>query len=349
MTGVLSIILVLAGLIFFHEMGHFICARLVGVGVRSVSIGFGKPLLQWRGKKTNYRLSLIPLGGYADLVGMRAKDELEPPFSKEDAYYAKSPLKRLLAVAGGPFFNFVLAWLLYWGLFWSGSALILPELGAVRPDSAAAEAGLAPGDIITGINERDIASWDDLLYEVQSGQGAVMLVRALRGERELSFVVAPRPFTLENGRVAYLMGVAASMRFVERPFFTACLDALRETWNKTVFIGQMVAGLFSRPEELTENLGGPVMVAQTVHQQATHAGLAGVLKITALLSINLGLLNLLPIPALDGGHIIFNLLELVFRRPVPERIQAACTYCGFVLLIGLMLAVTALDVLRLTG
>jgi regulator of sigma E protease len=147
----------------------------------------------------------------------------------------------------------------------------------------------------------------------------------------------------------YFLGVVGSGSFIRMGFWQAGVQAFKEAWSKTLFIAEMVGRLFSQESSLRDNLGGPVMVAQTVHQQATHAGIIGVLKLTALLSINLGLLNLLPIPVLDGGHVLFNSIEMIFRRPIPERVQNLCTYLGFALLIVLMLLATAFDLFRLAG
>lgn len=353
MIGVIAIVLVLAGLIFFHELGHFLAARAVGIGVRTFSIGFGKALFSWKRGKTRYQLSLIPLGGYVDLVGMSKEDQIEPPFTQADAYLAKSPAKRLFTVAAGPVFNIILAWFIYWGLVWSGAGLMLPEVGKVMPESAAARAGILPGDTVRRVGDTEIRFWDDILFNVQSSRGEPLEVAVLRDGRELVFAIAPDAVSGEDDKgkpfTVYLLGIVGSERVAEKGFFAAGVEGFKEAMGKTTLIVKLVAHMFSSEGSVADNLGGPVLVAQAVHEQATTTGLIGVLKITAILSINLGLLNLLPIPALDGGHVLFNLIELVFRRPVPERFQASVTYLGFVFLIGVMLLATALDVFRIVS
>lgn len=353
MIGVIAIILVLAGLIFFHELGHFLAARAMGIGVRTFSIGFGKALVSWQGRKTRYQISMIPLGGYVDLVGMSKEDVIEPPFTQNDSYGQKSPARRLVTVAAGPLFNIVLAWFIYWGLLWSGAGLVLPEVGDLKPGSPAVQAGILPGDMIKRVGEVEIRYWDDVLFNVQRSQGESMEVAVTRNGYEHVFNIKPEVLSGEDDKgkpyKVYLLGVVASGRLAERGFLESAGDGFKEAWSKTTLIVKLVAQMFSREGSVTENLGGPVLVAQTVHQQATAFGLTGVLKITALLSINLGLLNLLPIPALDGGHVLFNIIEWVARRPVPERIQAIFTYCGFIFLIGVMVMATALDVFRMVG
>lgn len=353
MIGGIAIVLVLAGLIFFHELGHFLAARAMGIGVRTFSVGFGKALVSWRGKKTRYQISMIPLGGYVDLVGMSKDDNIEAPFTAEDSYNNKGPLKRLVTVAAGPLFNIVLAWFIYWGLAWGGVGLALPEIEAVMPDSAAEKAGVMPGDMITRIDDMDIRFWDDIPLHVQAGKGATMQITVLRNGAEHILAAMPHTVTGEddNGKpyTVYLLGIAGSGRIAEMGFFAAGSKGFEEAMGKTTLVIKLVRQMFSSEGSIKDNLGGPIMVGQTVHHQATHAGVTGVLKLAALLSINLGLLNLLPIPALDGGHVVFNSIELVCRRPVPERFQASATYLGFVFLIGVMILATALDLFRIAS
>lgn len=352
-TGIAAIVLVLAGLIFFHELGHFCAARLMGIGVRTFSIGFGRALVSWQGKKTRYQLSLVPLGGYVDLVGMQKDEEIEAPFTEQDSYSQKSPVRRLVTVIAGPLFNIVLAWFIYWGLMMGGQGLMLPEVGSVNLESPAAQAGILPGDMFISINGNDTVYWEDVLYSVQTSQGKALEVRVERQGQPLVFSVTPYAmhYNDDSGKenTIYLMGVVASERYMQKGFFEAGADGFKAAWSKTLLIVNLVKQMFGSDVSLSDNLGGPVMVAQTVHNQATSSGIIGVLKLAALLSINLGLLNLLPIPALDGGHVMFNTIELLFRRPVPERIQTTVTYFGFMFLIGLMILATAFDVFRLVG
>lgn len=328
-------------------------ARAVGIGVRTFSIGFGRALFSWKRGKTRCQIGMIPLGGYVDLVGMSKDDIIEPPFTQDDAYLSKSPARRLLTVAAGPLFNIVLAWFIYWGLVWGGMGLMLPEVGDVKPDSAAARAGIHPGDMITRVGDVEIRFWDDILFNVQSSKGEAIEVAVLRDGRERVFSIAPDAVTGENDKgkpfTVYILGIVGSGQVAEKGFLAAGAEGFKEAMGKTTLVVKLVAHMFSGEGSVTENLGGPVLVARAVHDQATSAGLIGVLKITAILSINLGLLNLLPIPALDGGHVLFNVIEVVFRRPVPERFQARVTYFGFMFLIGVMILATALDVFRIVS
>lgn len=350
MSGVVAIVLVLAGLIFFHELGHFLAARSLGIGVETFSIGFGKALASWKGKKTTYQLSLIPLGGYVSLVGEATESEIPEPFTKAESFALRPPLHRLIVVTAGPLFNMVLAWFIYWGLFAGGLSFAMPEVGDVLPESPAALAQIQKGDIIRKINADNITGWEDILMQVQMSKGSPLALTLEREGKLLNLELIPTERTVVNKDdktfTFWQIGIVSSGRMVKVGFFDAALMGLKETWDKTIMIGRIAGGLFTGKVPLSD-VGGPIMVADTVHQQATHGGVLAVLKLTAMLSINLGLLNLLPIPALDGGHVFFNLTELIFRRPVPPKIQSAATYMGFVFLVGLMFMATGFDIFRL--
>jgi regulator of sigma E protease len=284
---------------------------------------------------------------------MQKDEEIAAPFTEGESYSARGPSQRLFTVAMGPLFNIVLAWVIYWGLMIGGTGLLLPEVGRVNPESPAAVAGIQPGDMFTSINGTGITYWEDVLFSVQRSRGKTVDVKVDRHGQNYTFNITPDSITFEDDqgreRTIYLMGVIASGRYMQKGFFEAGINSFKAAWSKTLLIANLVKQLFTRENSVTENLGGPVMIAQTVHNQAANSGLVGVLKLTALLSINLALLNLLPIPALDGGHIMFNTIELIFRRPVPESVQVYFTYCGIIFLIGLMLLATALDIFRLVG
>ena len=353
MLGIIAIILVLGGLIFFHELGHFMAARLLGIGVETFSIAFGKSIWSRQGKKTRYKLGILPLGGYVSLAGERDAKEISEPFTKAESFALRPPLHRLLLVIAGPLFNILLAWLIYWGLFAGGQVFIMPEVGKVLQDSPADEAGLVPGDIVVSVSGHKITGWEDMLFQVRRSNGVPMLFEVERGGRlhEFEITAVQHQFTDAGGKsfFRWLVGIEASKRMMEKGLFEAAVSGLRETWNTIVLIGVVLGDLFTGEEAIKDSVGGPVMIGQTIHSQATHGGLQAVLKLSAMLSINLGLLNLLPIPALDGGHVFFNLIETIFRRPVPVKIQSTLTYAGFSFLIVLMMLATVFDLFRLSG
>ncbi|MDL2314204.1 RIP metalloprotease RseP [Desulfovibrio sp. OttesenSCG-928-C14] len=350
MIGTISIILVLGGLIFFHELGHFLMARALGIGVKTFSVGFGPALLSKQGAKTRYQLSVVPLGGYVSLLGEHDEEDLPPPFTRRESFALRPAWQRLLVVAAGPVFNLVLALLLFWFLFWQGNFFALPEIGQVQPGSPAAEAGLEPGDIIRGVDGENTPTWNLMFGHIQESSGREMLLNVERNGQIREIRVAAREVKVQApGQEAeaseWQVGIISSGRKVTYGFAESARLGYAECARITGLIGDFVKNLFTGRSSV-KDVGGPVLLAQIVHRQAD-AGLMPVLYVTAFISINLGLLNLLPIPALDGGHILFYAVEMIFRRPVPPRVQNVAMYLGLGLLITLMLMATVFDIFRL--
>jgi len=350
--SIIAVTIVLGGLIFFHELGHFAVAKLFGVGVTTFSLGFGPRLFGVRHNNTDYKVSAIPLGGYVNMVGEQPGVDLPSGFTREHSFTARPAWQRMLIVAAGPFFNFFLAILIYWGIFWSQGLLVLvPEVGSVLDNSPAMEAGLLQGDVIQSVNGRPIETWEELLQIVGQAEGRELTLGIGRDGQATQVRLTPRMLTRttifgEETRVP-MIGVAASGKTESVPVgggsaFTAALD---QTWNVLVLTVQGVIKMIERVIPV-ETIGGPIMIAQLVSQQAQE-GLVNVLALTALISINLGFLNLLPIPVLDGGHILFFAIESVTGRPLSERWQSITIRIGLALILALMLLAIYNDVARI--
>lgn len=345
MESVLSVALVLGGLIFFHELGHFAVARMFGIGVVTFSLGFGPKLFGFKMGATRYLLSAIPLGGYVQLAAQDPEDEAPADFPPKTHFRLRPAWQRMLVVAAGPGFNFILAWLIFWGLFLSyGRMEVLPVIGQVQKDSPAEIAGILPDDRVVAIDGKPVLRWDDLAGTVrQTGEKPVTLdiERGPDGAASrVQVTLTPRMQVTKNifgeeERVP-LLGLVSAGKIMSTPLGTGSSagEALGRTWEVVSMTLQGMLKLIQRVVPL-ENLGGPIMIAQLVSRQAAE-GLANVLALTAVISINLGILNLLPIPVLDGGHILFYTLETVFRRPVSQRWQQLTTRAGLAFLIGLM-------------
>lgn len=349
---IVAIVLVLGGLIFFHELGHFLAARLQGMGVAVFSLGFGPTLLSTRWGKTEYRLSAIPLGGYVSLVGEEAEAPLPDGFTQKESFSERPAWQRFLVVLAGPLFNILLAWLLCWGLAWHmGEAQLLPQLGAVEPNGPAEKAGLRKGDIVLSVNDTPIGSWNALAESITGSGGKAMILTVERDARARTFTVTPRTIvrkTIFGEDISlWQIGIRSSGKAEYTPLtlWGAALSGARKTWEMSSLIWQGIVKLFQRVVPL-DQVGGPIMIAQMVGEQA-HQGLANLLLLTALISINLGILNLFPIPVLDGGHLLFLGLEMLFRRPLPRRLQILTMKIGLFLLIALMILATSNDLWRL--
>ncbi|WP_462323347.1 RIP metalloprotease RseP [Desulfoplanes sp.] len=337
----LAIILVLGALIFFHELGHFLVARSMNIGVKAFSLGFGPRIWKKTWGETEYRLSALPLGGYVQLVGENVDDELPEGFLPGQSFALRPPWQRMLVVAAGPVFNFILAWLIYWGIFFAqGQTQLLPTIGDILPDSPAQAAGIEPGDQITAVDGRPITYWQDLSRAIQASRGNAL---ALAIDRQTSLVtvqVTPHLQERKNifgeTKMVPMVGITAAgeTTTIKLSPLEAGWEGMAQTWALSKLTFQGLVKLVERVVPL-DNIGGPIMIAQMVGQQA-HEGLVNLLAITALISINLGLLNLLPIPVLDGGHILFCLIEMVRRRPLDERLQQITMRLGLAFLLALM-------------
>lgn len=355
---ILSIVIVLGGLIFFHELGHFLMARALGMGVSTFSLGFGPKILKHKFGKTEYALSLIPLGGYVALVGESDASDIPQGFSQQESFAHRPAWQRLLVIAAGPTANILLAFILCWTLaFGWGTPVMQPVIGAVQSESPAMMEGLRPGDRIETIDGQPISSWEAMSNAINESKGKPMSIIVLRPGKDnapdetLDLTITAKESTRKTifgeEETAWLIGVRAGNAVATEPesFWSAARSGAIQTWNMVSLTWQSFVKLAQRVVPL-DQVGGPIMIAQMVGEQA-HQGLAGLLALTALISVNLGILNLLPIPVLDGGQILFCILEIIFRRPVPLRAQEYATRVGIVLLLGLMVLATFNDVWRL--
>ncbi len=352
MTTVIYAVLVLGALIFFHELGHFAVARWLGMGVSRFSLGFGPRLCGIKKGQTDYCLSLVPLGGYVALVGESDETDIPEGFTPQESFALRPAWQRLLVVAAGPLANFLLAWLLCWGLAWGwGQSKILPDIGMVMENSAAQEAGIQKGDRVLSIDGKAIATWEAMSAAIAESRGTPMHMTLQRGETQISVTLSARESTRKTifgeDEKAWLAGVRASGAFETEPltFWQAARAGTARTWELIDLTWQGFVKLAQRVVPM-DQVGGPIMIAQMVGQSA-EVGLGAVLGLAALISINLGILNLLPVPVLDGGQIVFCVLEMIFRRPLSEKARGIAMRIGFFLLVALMLLATYNDIVRI--
>jgi len=350
-TNIFAFIIVLGVLIFFHEFGHFLIARLFGVGVEKFSLGFGPRLI---GKKigiTDYRLSAVPLGGYVKMVGEEPDAEIDPadlPLS----FTHKHVVKRMLIVVAGPVFNILLAILIFFGIFLiSGKLIMKPSVGSVRAGSPAAAAGLIKGDLITVINGTEISNWDEMAAIINASQGKTLDLSVRRQESILDFSIAPERVPTQNifgeNVQRYVIGITASGETYSKELnpFEALGESLTQSYKvielMVVIIGKLIKGDIS-----TNTLGGPIMIAQMAGDSAK-AGVGSLIFFIALISINLAIINLLPIPVLDGGHLLFFLIEAIKGSPVSIKVREVAQQVGLFILILLMILVFYNDITRI--
>ncbi len=350
--SIITVLLVLGGLIFFHELGHYLMARAFGMGVSTFSLGFGPKLWSRTIGKTEYCLSAVPLGGYCALVGEESGEDLPQGFTRDEYFSDRPAWQRLLVVLAGPIANILLAWILCIGLAYGyGQAQLIPSIGTVQENSPAAAAGLKSGDIILSVDGQDIDDWVVMAKAINDSAGKPMQLSVDRAGTIQNFTLTAKSATRKTifgeDQETWVIGVKASgeTAHIDIGFFDSIGAGAERTWTMLELTWTGFVKLFQRVVPL-DQVGGPIMIVQIVGQQASE-GLANVLSIAALISINLGILNLLPIPMLDGGHIVFFLLEMVFRRPLPARVREISGQVGFFLLIGLMVLATFNDIMRL--
>ena len=344
-------LLVLSGLIFFHELGHYLMARAVGVSVEVFSIGFGKKLFSFYKFNTQWSISAIPLGGY---VKMKGQDDSDPSKKSYDAdsYTTKTPLQKILILLAGPGANFVLAFILYFFIALGSPNVLSPVIGSVVKDSPAFVAGLESNDTITAINGTAIESWKDMAKLISAAEGTLTLTIKRNGYLEQK-VLEPKLQMATNmfGEKKQRKMIGISSAGVTHPLKLSFGETFSYASEQTLFASTMIfTGLKKLifGEVPAKDLGGVISIVKLT-SDATAAGWMSVLFFAALISVNLGVLNLLPIPALDGGHIMFNLYELIFRREASEQVVMNLTIGGWVILFGLMGLGLFNDITRLVG
>ncbi|HLD23840.1 MAG TPA: RIP metalloprotease RseP [Sulfuricurvum sp.] len=340
---------VLSVLIFIHELGHFSAARFFGVYVEVFSIGFGKKLLSFQWIGTQWQISAIPLGGY---VKMKGQDDLDPTSlsSDNDSYNSKKPWQRIIILLAGPLANFALAWLLFYAIALGGPQSLSPVIGKVVKESPAEIAGLQKGDIVLSINGESISEWNELSDHIKASVGGLTL-QIERGGSIHNLTVHPKITETQNifkeTIQQRMVGIAPAgmTHTMDLSVVGALAYASEETYNSSLLIFQSVQKLLTGVVPAKE-VGGVVSIVQ-ITADASSYGWMSLFFFAALISVNLGVLNLLPIPALDGGHIMFNLYEMILRKAPSEAVITQLTIGGWVMLLGLMSLGLYNDITRL--
>ena len=347
----MAFIIVIGILVFIHEFGHFIAARLCGVGVEVFSLGFGPKILKKRIGRTQYCLAAIPLGGYVKMVGEEPGATIDPE-DLNSSFTHKSLLQKIIIVAAGPFFNFFLAIFIFYVLYqFSGVYLVKPIVGEVMEDSPALAAGINAGDVIKEINQNKIESFEDISRIVSASQGKQLDIIVERDGRFKGLALSP---VLKPGKNVFgeeiekyvigIVGVKDSFHKSLNPF-AALWRSITDTYGLVkltlLSVVKMISGSVS-----ADNLGGPLMIAQMAGEQAK-AGIMHFAWFIALLSVNLGIINLFPIPVLDGGHLLFFGIEAATGKSVSDKLREKLTQFGAAVLVALMVFVFYNDIVRM--
>ncbi len=351
MITVISAVVVLGILIFVHELGHFLVAKRAGVGVTTFSLGFGPRLFGIKKGETDYRLSLVPLGGFVRMVGENPGEEVAPEDIPRS--FSHKPLGwRAAIVIAGPLSNLIFALLIY---FLVVAAWGLPTLstlvGDVVKGAPAAAAGVQKGDRVLAIDGKPVKHWGEMVQAIQGSAGRPVELTLDRGGRKVLVSIHPRREDVTDvfgeKRQVYRVGIMAGQEHMTQKvgLWPAAKLAVKKTYWAGELIALSVIKLIEHKVPL-DSIGGPIMIAQ-VAGEAAAVGLAPLLNLTGLISVNLALLNLLPIPALDGGHLFFFLVEAIRRKPVSIAAREKAQQVGMALLILLMVIIFYNDIARI--
>jgi regulator of sigma E protease len=356
---IIPFLVVLTVLVFVHELGHYLVARRNGVRIEVFSIGFGPEIFGWYDRAgTRWKLSAVPLGGYVKMYGDADASSLPSnslvTMSEEDravSFQHKRLWQRIAVVAAGPAANFIFAIVLLAGLFATvGQPFTPPDVGQVQPNSAAEQGGIKPGDTISEIDGRKIERFEDVQQAVRLNAGGVMKIVVRRDGRDVALDVTPQMTEMTDrfGNVhrVGMLGIGRSgVDYVRHDPATALGRAVEETWNLSVgtlkAIWQMIIGA-----RATDELGGPLRIAQ-MSGEVAQGGIVAIVWFMAVLSVNLGLINLFPIPVLDGGHLLFYFAEAIRGRPLGQRAQEYGFRIGLALVLTLMVFATWNDLVHL--
>ena len=364
-TGsLLPFLFVLTVVVFFHELGHFLVARWCGVRVLVFSVGFGPELFGFNDRHgTRWKLSAIPLGGYVKFFGDENAASLPDPATtaamteseKRESFHHQSVARRAAIVAAGPIANFILAIVIFSAVFMVyGKQSTTARVDAIQPASAAAVAGFQPGDVVVDIDGRKISNFADMQRIVGVNAGKALQVTVERAGSRVVLKATPALREIKdnfgNTHRLGVLGISRSNAPDEiRTQRVGPVDALILGVDKTWFVveqtmsylGRMIAG-----RESADQLGGPIRIAQVSGQVAT-LGFGPILDLAGVLSVSIGLLNLFPIPLLDGGHLLFYLIEAVRGRPLSERAQEMGFRIGLAFVLMLMVFATFNDIIHL--
>jgi regulator of sigma E protease len=337
--GTITFLLVLSFLVFFHELGHFLAARYFGVKVYVFSIGFGKQLYakEWMG--TTWQFALVPLGGY---VKMKGQDDSKPSLVEDgnDSYNTKKPWQRIVILFAGPFANFILAAILYFSIAMMGATTWAAQVGQVQENSPAFQAGILPKDEIIKINDTEIKSWDEIGKTIVNSDGALNFFIKRDGviiAKTINPYISDSENMFKEKIKKRMIGISPSGKIIKLDLSVG--ESLVYAYEKTLLSSSMI---FQGVQKLIQGaipsseVGGVISIGKVI-SDASESSIIALFAITALISVNLGVLNLLPIPALDGGHIMFNLYEMITRRKPSDRVFMFLTIFGWVILGSLML------------
>lgn len=337
---ILAAVFVFGLLVLVHEFGHFITAKLTGMRVDEFAIGFGPKIFSAKRGETKYSLRAIPLGGFNDIAGMDPSDNS----AGERGFCEKPVLSRMIVILAGSTMNFILPVVLFFGIYVAVGVArpsTEPVIGGIIQDMPADDAGLHVGDRILTLNGETVTTWDDFVTKLKTAEAGVPVEISYERDSQTATVSLAPKFDEKSQRA--LVGIQSSTVYEEQDLATAFSLAVEHTKNIIIFMLDALAGIFMAPSQA--ELAGPIGIAQMAGQVA-ETGFVPLLNFAALLSLNLGIINLLPVPALDGGHFVSLVIEAVRGKPMSAKALMYTQRVGIALLLALTLYATTSDLIR---
>jgi len=344
----IGFVVLLGVLIFVHEFGHFIVAKLVDIKVLKFSLGFPPSLLKRKWGETEYILGAVPLGGYVKLLGedIDTEDQI-PPEEIHRAYTSKPVSSRLAVILAGPIANYLLAMILLCLGYAMGWPVLAADVGKVLENSPAMEAGLKPGDQVVAIDGKPVNRWDDMRAIIEQSAGKRLILTMDRGGKEIDVNVTPVVGDQKDvfGKPIGRIGVMPSGKKITLSLAASIFEGIRFTGHLTGLVIETLVKLV-RMEISPKALSGPITIAQA-SGESLGAGFFSFIFLLSFISINLAIINLLPVPVLDGGHVMFLIIEGVTRRPLTGKVREIATHAGLLFIIFLMALVFYNDISRI--
>lgn len=327
----LAFLVIISILIFVHELGHFLMARRLGIKVEKFSLGFGPQLFSFKFKDVDFKVSIIPFGGYVKLAG----DSRQEYKGNKWEYFSRSPGERAKVVFFGPLFNYVLAFLFLWLVYCLGYPQLTTTIGKVMKDMPADKVGLMQNDEIVEIDGKKVNYWSDVLTNIRDKVGKDKIgLKVLRNGNQMDFTIYPEVKEEKDlfgkQRKVTLIGIAPTNKIVQEKYnvFTAFFVSLWTILKMTYFTIKAILSLILGHLSLREAVTGPIGIFN-ITSEAVKYGIIALVHLTSMLSLALAIFNVLPIPVLDGGHLLFLGIEKLRRKPISEKVEAKITDIGF--------------------
>jgi len=338
---ILIAVIIIAVLILVHELGHFVVARRIGIPVYEFSVGFGFKIFSWKRDEVEYSLRIIPLGGFVRMAGEEADDQANP-----DGFSRRTPMEKIRVAFAGPFMNFALAVFIF---IYSYTFIGIPQadnepvIGKVLANQPAEEAGIMSGDRVLSVNDTSLATWQEFTKLLAAESGSEVIILEIERDNQIIEIEVMPEMNSTTG--VPVIGVLSNIDYQKQGLFTAIKIGLQQTYELTILLLSGLLTMITGGASAAE-IAGPVGIVSLIGD-AAQVGMVFLLSFAAFLSINLGILNLLPIPAMDGSRILFAIIEAIRKKPLNPEKEGFIHWLGFMFLMLLIVIVTFNDIVKL--